>query len=91
MTCREKLNKQQKKTQTHLVLHSDLINQHVVCVPLLADGQAVIRYLVLGLQVASSLPCVHVTEARRVKLLHSEKKGDEVTAWRSASTVIITG
>lgn len=54
---------------THLVLHGDLGSQGVIGVPLLAEAQAQLLHLVLGLQVSRGLPSVYVTAAGCVELL----------------------
>lgn len=53
----------------YLVLHGDLGGQRVVRVPLLAEAQAQLLHLVLGLQAPRRLPRVRVAGAGRVELL----------------------
>lgn len=54
---------------THLVFHGDFGAQRVVRVPLLAEAQAQLLHLVLGLQAARGLARVCVTGAGCVELL----------------------
>lgn len=56
-------------THTNLVLHGDLGSQGVISVPLLAEAQAQLLHLVLGLQVSWGLSCVYVAGAGCVELL----------------------
>lgn len=53
----------------YLVLHSDFSSQRVIRVPLLAEAQAQLLHLVLGLQVSRGLPRVYVAGAGGVELL----------------------
>lgn len=59
----------------YLVLHGDLGGQSVASVPFLTEVEAQLVHLVLGLQVASRLPCVGVAGARGGKLLQDSGSG----------------
>lgn len=57
----------------HLVFHGNFCGESVVCVPFLAEVETQIFHFVLGLQVATGLPCVCVAGARRGKLLQDKE------------------
>lgn len=57
----------------HLILHGDLCGESVVGVPFLVEAEAQLVQLVLGLQVASRLPCIRVVGAGSGELLQSRQ------------------
>lgn len=69
---KENPHRVQRQRPTYLVFHGDFSSQRVICVPLLAEAQAQLLHLVLGLQATRGLPRVCVTGARCVELLTGE-------------------
>lgn len=62
---------------TYLVFNCDLRSQSVVCVPLLCEGQAILRPLVLGLQVTVDFAGVCVRRAGGFEFLTSKDTHSE--------------